>query len=212
MNFETKEPRNGDSNGYEKIERFDDESTIKLANNYSEVLDLIGEDKDREGLIKTPERVAKAIQFLTNGYGVDPAEILKSAMFKEEYQQMVIVKDIEIYSLCEHHMIPFFGKAHIAYIPNGYITGLSKLARVAEAFSRRLQVQERLTVQIRDVIQETLKPLGVAVVIEAKHLCMIMRGVQKQNSITTTSAFTGEFLNKASTREEFIQLISSKLS
>ncbi|MCK4923227.1 MAG: GTP cyclohydrolase I FolE [Bacteroidales bacterium] len=212
MNFETKEPRNGDSNGYEKIERFDDESTIKLANNYSEVLDLIGEDKDREGLLKTPERVAKAIQFLTNGYGVDPAEILKSAMFKEEYQQMVIVKDIEIYSLCEHHMIPFFGKAHIAYIPNGYITGLSKLARVAEAFSRRLQVQERLTVQIRDVIQETLNPLGVAVVIEAKHLCMIMRGIQKQNSITTTSAFTGEFLNKATTREEFIQLISSKLS
>lgn len=212
MNFETKEPRNGDSNGYEKIERFDDETTLKLADHYGEVLDLIGEDKDREGLLKTPERVAKAIQFLTNGYGVDPAEILKSAMFKEEYQQMVIVKDIEIYSLCEHHMIPFFGRAHIAYIPNGYITGLSKLARVAEAFSRRLQIQERLTVQIRDVIQNTLNPLGVAVVIEAKHLCMIMRGVQKQNSITTTSAFTGEFLNKATTREEFIQLISSKLS
>ena len=152
------------------------------------------------------------MQFLTNGYTVDPAEILKSAMFKEEYQQMVLVKDIEIYSMCEHHMLPFFGKAHIAYIPNGYITGLSKIARVAEAFSRRLQVQERLTVQIRDVIQETLNPLGVAVVIEAKHLCMIMRGIQKQNSITTTSAFTGEFLNKATTREEFIHLIGSKLS
>ena len=152
------------------------------------------------------------MQFLTNGYTVDPAEILKSAMFKEEYQQMVLVKDIEIYSMCEHHMLPFFGKAHIAYIPNGYITGLSKIARVAEAFSRRLQVQERLTVQIRDVIQETLNPLGVAVVIEAKHLCMIMRGIQKQNSITTTSAFTGEFLNKATTREEFIHLVGSKLS
>lgn len=212
MNFETKEPRYDDSNGYEKIERFDNESTLKLADNYSEVLSLIGEDKDREGLQKTPERVAKAMQFLTNGYSIDPAEILKSAMFKEEYQQMVIVKDIEIYSLCEHHMLPFFGKAHIAYIPNGYITGLSKIARVAEAFSRRLQVQERLTVQIRDCIQNTLNPLGVAVVIEAKHLCMIMRGVQKQNSITTTSAFTGEFLNKLNTREEFIHLINSKLS
>ena len=212
MDFETKEPRYDESNGYEKIERFDNESTIKLAGNYSEVLSLIGEDKDREGLLKTPERVAKAMQFLTNGYSIDPAEILKSAMFKEEYQQMVIVKDIEIYSLCEHHMLPFFGKAHIAYIPNGYITGLSKIARVAEAFSRRLQVQERLTVQIRDCIQSTLNPLGVAVVIEAKHLCMIMRGVQKQNSITTTSAFTGEFLNKLNTREEFIHLINSKLS
>ncbi len=211
MNFETKDPRNGDANGYERIDRFDNESTKKLAEHYSEVLDLIGEDKNREGLIKTPERIAKSIQFLTNGYSIDPAEILKSAMFKEEYQQMVIVKDIEIYSMCEHHMIPFFGKAHIAYIPNGYITGLSKLARIAEAFSRRLQIQERLTVQIRDCIQDTLNPLGVAVVIEAKHLCMIMRGVQKQNSITTTSAFTGEFLNKASTREEFIHLIGSKL-
>ncbi|MCF8379950.1 MAG: GTP cyclohydrolase I FolE [Bacteroidales bacterium] len=211
MNFETKEPRNDENNGYEKIERFDNESTQRLAKNYSEVLDHIGEDKNREGLLKTPERVAKAMQFLTNGYSIDPAEILRSAMFKEEYQQMVIVKDIEIYSLCEHHMIPFFGKAHIAYIPNGYITGLSKLARVAEAFSRRLQVQERLTVQIRDCIQETLNPLGVAVVIEARHLCMIMRGVQKQNSITTTSAFTGEFLHKSNTREEFIHLINSKL-
>lgn len=212
MDFETKEPRYDDSNGYEKIERFDNEATIKLASNYSDVLSLLGEDKDREGLLKTPERVAKAMQFLTNGYSIDPAEILKSAMFKEEYQQMVIVKDIEIYSMCEHHMLPFFGKAHIAYIPNGYITGLSKIARVAEAFSRRLQVQERLTVQIRDCIQDTLNPLGVAVVIEAKHLCMIMRGVQKQNSITTTSAFTGEFLNKLNTREEFIHLINSRLS
>ncbi len=211
MNFETKDPRNGEANGYERIDRFDNESTKKLAEHYSEVLDLIGEDKNREGLIKTPERVAKSIQFLTNGYSIDPAEILKSAMFKEKYQQMVLVKDIEIYSMCEHHMIPFFGKAHIAYIPNGYITGLSKLARIAEAFSRRLQIQERLTVQIRDCIQDTLNPLGVAVVIEAKHLCMIMRGVQKQNSITTTSAFTGEFLNKATTREEFIHLIGSKL-
>ncbi len=212
MNFETKDPRNGEGNGYERIDRFDNESTEKLADHYSEVLGLIGEDKNREGLIKTPERVAKSMQFLTNGYTIDPAEILKSAMFKEEYQQMVIVKDIEIYSLCEHHMLPFFGKAHIAYIPNGYITGLSKLARVAEAYSRRLQVQERLTVQIRNVIQETLNPLGVAVVIEAKHLCMIMRGIQKQNSVTTTSAFTGEFLNKSTTREEFIHLIGSKLS
>ncbi len=212
MNFETKDPRNGEGNGYERIDRFDNESTEKLAGHYAEVLDLIGEDKNREGLIKTPERVAKSMQFLTNGYTVDPAEILKSAMFKEEYQQMVLVKDIEIYSLCEHHMLPFFGKAHIAYIPNGYITGLSKIARVAEAFSRRLQVQERLTVQIRDLIQETLNPLGVAVVIEAKHLCMIMRGIQKQNSITTTSAFTGEFLNNATTRAEFIHLIGSKLS
>jgi len=211
MNFETKDPRNGEANGYERIDRFDNESTEKLAEHYSEILDLIGEDKNREGLIKTPERVAKSMQFLTNGYSIDPAEILKSAMFKEEYQQMVIVKDIEIYSMCEHHILPFFGKAHIAYIPNGYITGLSKLARIAEAFSRRLQVQERLTVQIRDCIQDTLNPLGVAVVIEAKHLCMIMRGIQKQNSITTTSAFTGEFLNKATTREEFIHLIGSKL-
>ncbi len=211
MKIESSDPRSGIENGYERIERFDNETTEELAEHYSKVLDLIGEDSGREGLEKTPERVAKAMQFLTNGYSIDPVEILKSAMFREEYKQMVLVKDIEIYSLCEHHMLPFFGKAHIAYIPDGYITGLSKLARVAEAFSRRLQVQERLTVQIRDSIQNTLKPMGVAVVIEAKHMCMIMRGVQKENSITTTSAFTGEFLKNARTREEFIHLIGTKL-
>ena len=198
-------------NGYQRVDRYDEEQTSKLSANYSSILEIIGEDLSRDGLLKTPERVAKAMQFLTNGYGIDPAEILKSAMFRENYQQMVIVKDIEMYSLCEHHMLPFFGKAHIAYIPNGYITGLSKIARVAEAFSRRLQVQERLTVQIRDCIQATLNPLGVAVVIEARHMCMIMRGIQKQNSITTTSAFTGEFLDNARTREEFIHLIGSNL-
>ncbi len=198
-------------NGYQRVDRYDEEQTGKLSENYRNILEIIGEDLSRDGLLKTPERVAKAMQYLTNGYGIDPAEILKSAMFKEEYQQMVIVKDIEVYSLCEHHLLPFFGKAHIAYIPNGYITGLSKIARVTEAFSRRLQVQERLTVQIRDCIQETLNPLGVAVVIEARHLCMIMRGIQKQNSITTTSAFTGEFLDNARTREEFIHLIGSHL-
>lgn len=212
MKIEDKDPLFDENNGYEKVERYNNETTIKLAGHYHGILDLIGEDNGREGLEKTPERVAKAIQFLTNGYGIDPSQLLKEAMFREEYQQMVVVKDIEIYSMCEHHMLPFFGKAHIAYIPNGFITGLSKLARVAEAFSRRLQVQERLTVQIRDCIQETLKPLGVAVVIEARHLCMIMRGIQKQNSITTTSAFTGEFLDNARTREEFIHLIGSKLS
>jgi len=187
------------------------EVTEKLAKHYYEVISLIGEDPGREGLLKTPERVAKAMQFLMRGYGVDPAEILRSAMFKEEYSQMVIVKDIEIYSMCEHHMLPFIGKAHIAYIPNGYITGLSKIARVAEAFARRMQVQERLTVQIRDCIEDTLKPLGVAVVIEAQHLCMVMRGIQKQHSVTTTSAFTGEFLNSVQTREEFIHLIGKGL-
>jgi len=185
--------------------------TEKLSEHYKEVISLIGEDPAREGLIKTPERVAKAMQFLMRGYGVDPAEILKSAMFKEDYSQMVIVKDIEIYSMCEHHMLPFIGKAHIAYIPNGYITGLSKIARVAEAFARRMQVQERLTMQIRDCIEDTLKPLGVAVVIEAQHLCMVMRGIQKQHSVTTTSAFTGEFLNSSQTREEFIHLIGKGL-
>lgn len=210
MKIESSDPRAETDNGYEKIERYDTATTRELAGHYEQVLSLIGEEPTREGLQKTPERVAKAIQFLTNGYHIDPVKILESAKFREDYQQMVIVKDIEIYSMCEHHMIPFFGKAHIAYIPNGYITGLSKLARVAEAFSRRLQVQERLTVQIRDCIQDTLNPLGVAVVIEAKHLCMIMRGVQKQNSITTTSAFTGEFLNNARTREEFIHLIGSR--
>jgi GTP cyclohydrolase I len=197
--------------GYNRIDEFDGETTKKLQHHYTEILKLIGENTDRQGLEKTPERVAKAMQFLTQGYGTDPAKILESAKFSEQYQQMVLVKDIELYSMCEHHMIPFFGKAHIAYIPNGYITGLSKLARVADAFARRLQVQERLTVQIRDCIQDTLNPLGVAVVIEAQHLCMAMRGIQKQNSVTTTSAFTGEFLNNLNTREEFIHLIGKTL-
>jgi GTP cyclohydrolase I len=197
-------------NGYTKIDQWNDKSTEKLSFHYKNILDLIGEDSNRDGLKGTPLRVAKAIQFLTQGYNTDPHEIIKSAKFKEDYQQMVLVKDIELHSLCEHHMIPFFGRAHIAYIPNGYITGLSKIARVVDAYARRLQVQERLTVQIRDCIQETLNPVGVAVVIEAQHMCMIMRGVQKQNSVTTTSAFTGEFL-KEPTRDEFIHLISSKL-
>jgi len=178
--------------------------------NYSQILKEVGEDATREGLLKTPHRAAKALNFLTKGYAENPADILKSAMFKEEYSQMVVVKDIEVYSLCEHHLLPFFGKAHIAYIPNGHIVGLSKLPRVVDAFARRLQVQERLTNEIRDCIQSTLKPMGVAVVIECSHLCMQMRGVQKQNSVTTTSAFTGEFL-KDSTRKEFISLISSRL-
>lgn len=197
-------------NGYTKVDQWNEKSTEKLSSHYKNILDLIGEDSNREGLKGTPLRVAKAIQFLTQGYNTEPYEIIKSAKFKEDYQQMVIVKDIELYSLCEHHMIPFFGRAHVAYIPDGYITGLSKIARVVDVFARRLQIQERLTVQIRDCIQETLNPLGVAVVIEAQHMCMIMRGIQKQNSVTTTSAFTGEFL-KEPTREEFIHLISSKL-
>ena len=197
-------------NGYTKIDQWNDKSTEKLSFHYKNILDLIGEDSNRDGLKGTPLRVAKAIQFLTQGYNTEPHEIIKNAKFKDDYQQMVLVKHIEIYSLCEHHMIPFFGRAHVAYIPNGYITGLSKIARVVDAFARRLQVQERLTVQIRDCIQETLNPVGVAVVIEAQHMCMIMRGVQKLNSVTTTSAFTGEFL-KAPTREEFIHLISSNL-
>ena len=177
---------------------------------YSHILKEVGENTEREGLLKTPHRAAKALHFLTKGYHENPAEILKSAMFKEEYSQMVVVKDIEVYSLCEHHILPFFGKAHIAYIPNGHIVGLSKLPRVVDAFARRLQVQERLTNEIRDCIQNTLNPLGVAVVMECSHLCMQMRGVQKQNSVTTTSAFTGAFL-KDTTRKEFISLISSKL-
>ena len=177
---------------------------------FEKVLLHLGEDTQREGLLKTPDRVAKSLQFLTHGHDLDPAAILKSAMFKDDYQQMVIVKDIELYSLCEHHLLPFFGKAHVAYIPNGHIVGLSKIPRVVDAFSRRLQVQERLTVEIRDCIQSTLNPIGVAVVIEASHLCMQMRGVQKQNSVTTTSAFTGEFLAEA-TRKEFISLISAKV-
>lgn len=197
--------------GYNKIEEFDVKTTQALMYHYKSILELLGEDVDREGLLKTPLRVAKAMQFLTQGYEMDPVAILNSAKFKEEYQQIVLVKDIEIYSLCEHHMLPFYGKAHVAYIPNGYITGLSKIPRVVDAFARRLQVQERLTVQIRDCIQETLNPLGVAVVIEAAHMCMQMRGVQKQNSVTTTSAFTGAFLNSPKTREEFMRLIGNNL-
>lgn len=197
--------------GYEKIEKYAPEKLEQLQHHYKEILKLIGEDAGREGLVKTPFRVAKSIQFLTQGYDHHPEEILKSAKFKEDYREMVIVKDIEIFSLCEHHLIPFIGKAHVAYIPNGYITGLSKIARVVEAYSRRLQVQERLTKQIKEAIQNTLNPLGVAVVIEAKHLCMAMRGIQKQNSVTTTSDFTGAF-ERAETRAEFISLISSKLS
>ncbi len=196
---------------YERIETYAPEKLEKLRYHYKEVLKLIGEDAEREGLLDTPLRVAKSIQFLTQGYDHDPKEILLSAKFKEDYKQMVIVKDIDVFSMCEHHMIPFIGKAHVAYIPNGYITGLSKIARVVEAYARRLQVQERLTTQIKTAIQETLNPLGVAVVIEARHLCMAMRGVQKQNSVTTTSDFTGAFERKE-TREEFIHLISSHLS
>jgi GTP cyclohydrolase I len=196
---------------YEKIEVYDDFTTSELAKNYQNILKLLGENASREGLDKTPERVAKAMQFLLQGYTIDPVEILKSAMFKEDYRQMVIVKDIEIYSMCEHHLLPFFGKAHVAYIPNGTITGLSKIARVVDVFARRLQVQERLTTQIKECIHSTLKPLGVAVVIEAQHLCMQMRGIQKQHSITTTSDFTGAF-QKTATRDEFIKLISTKFS
>ena len=196
---------------YKKIDEYDQQATEKLSEHYKQILKLSGEDIAREGILKTPERAAKAMQFLTHGSCIDPAEILKSALFKDDYKQMVLIKDIEIYSLCEHHLLPFFGKAHIAYIPNGKIVGLSKIPRVVDAFARRLQVQERLTTQIRDCIQDTLKPLGVAVVIEAKHLCMLMRGVQKQNSVATTSAFTGEFLDNNKTREEFMTLISGKL-
>jgi GTP cyclohydrolase I len=200
-----------DDSGYLRIDKWDLEKTEKLAEHYKAILELIGEDTKREGLLDTPMRVAKAIQFLMKGYGIEPKDILKSAIFKEDYKQMVIVKDIEIYSMCEHHMIPFYGKAHVAYIPNKYITGLSKIAHVVEAYARRLQVQERLTMQIRDCLQDTLDPMGVAVVIEASHMCMQMRGVQKQNSVTTTSAFTGIFLRDTKTREEFIHLIGSKL-
>jgi GTP cyclohydrolase IA len=199
------------SDGYKKTETWNKESIQELSEIYYKVLKLIGEDPEREGLKKTPERVAKAIHFLTNGYYQNPCQIINSAKFKEDYKQMVLVKDIDIYSMCEHHMLPFFGKAHVAYIPNGYITGLSKIARVVETFSRRLQVQERLTTEIRDCMQDCLNPLGVAVVIEAQHMCMQIRGVQKQNSVTTTSAFTGIFLEKLNTREEFIHLIGSKL-
>lgn len=196
--------------GYVKVDRYDPLKIESIASHYSEILADLGEDPQREGLLKTPERVAKALQFLTHGYDLKPEEILKSAMFKEEYSQMVVVKDIEVYSMCEHHLLPFFGKAHIAYIPNGHIVGLSKIPRVVDAFARRLQVQERLTNEIRDCIQSTLAPLGVAVVIECKHLCMSMRGIQKQNSVTTTSAFTGAFANER-TRSEFLTLITASL-
>ena len=195
---------------YKKVDQYDDALTEQLKLHYQEMLSGIGEDAQREGLLKTPERAAKALQFLTQGYGQDAAAVLRSAMFKEDYSEMVIVKDIEVYSMCEHHLLPFYGKAHIAYIPNGYIVGLSKLPRIVDIFARRLQVQERLTIEVRDVIQDTLQPLGVAVVIEARHMCMMMRGVQKQNSSTTTSAFTGEFRNDE-TRSEFLRLISAKL-
>ena len=196
---------------YKKIEQYDDEITNGLVKSYADVLELLGEDPEREGLKKTPERLAKAMQYLTQGYHLDAKAIINSAKFHEEVSEMIVVKDIEIYSMCEHHMLPFIGKAHVAYIPNGWITGLSKIARVVDVFARRLQVQERLTIQIKDAIKETLNPLGVAVVIEAKHLCMMMRGVQKQNSTTTTSAFDGEF-HKNSTRSEFLKLISADLS
>jgi len=192
---------------YRKIEEYDPEVTAELEKHYAEILRLLGEDPQREGLLKTPGRVARSMQYLTKGYDEDPSEILRSALFKEEYRQMVVVKDIELFSICEHHMLPFYGKCHVAYIPNGYITGLSKVARVVETFARRLQVQERLTVQIRDCIQQTLNPLGVAVVIEAAHMCMQIRGVQKQHSVTTTSAFTGIFLKSEKTRAEFLTLI-----
>ncbi len=199
-----------DENGYKKIDQYNPKLIDSISGMYKNILKDVGENSTREGLLKTPIRAAKAMQYLTQGYDLDPAEILKSAMFKEDYSQMVIVKDIEVYSLCEHHLLPFFGKTHIAYIPNGHIVGLSKLPRIVDAFARRLQVQERLTNEIRDCIEDTLKPLGVAVVMECSHLCMQMRGVQKQNSVTTTSAFTGEFLKDA-TRKEFISLISSRL-
>lgn len=203
--------RDAGINGYHKVDRYNPDLIASLSGHYNEVLKQIGEDPAREGLLKTPERVAKAMLFLTHGYDLDARQILQSAMFKEEYSQMVVVKDIEVYSMCEHHMLPFFGKAHVAYIPNGHVVGLSKIPRIVDVFARRLQVQERLTNEIRDCIQETLNPMGVGVVIECRHLCMSMRGVQKQNSVTTTSAFTGAFLNEK-TRTEFLNLIASKLS
>jgi GTP cyclohydrolase I len=199
-----------DVEGYIKIDRYNPELISSLSGHYHEILKEIGENPEREGLLKTPERIAKAMLYLTQGYDLDAKAIMASAVFKEEYSQMVIVKDIEVYSMCEHHMLPFFGKAHIAYIPNGHVVGLSKIPRIVDVFARRLQVQERLTNDIRDCIQEALDPLGVGVVIECRHLCMSMRGVQKQNSVTTTSAFTGEFL-KEKTRTEFLNLISAKL-
>lgn len=194
---------------YRKIEEYDQQTTAEIASHIEAILKLLGEDPEREGLVKTPQRVAKSLQFLTQGYGQNGTETILSAVFDEKYRQMVIVKDIELFSMCEHHMLPFIGKAHVAYIPNGKITGLSKIARVVETFSRRLQVQERLTVQIRDCIQEALNPLGVAVVIEALHTCMSMRGVQKSNAVTTTSAFSGAFLKSERTRNEFLELVST---
>lgn len=196
---------------YEKVERYDTEMTDAIAENYKEIINNLGEDVNREGIVSTPVRAAKAMQYLTHGYGLDPLQILKSALFTEDHRQMIVVKDIEVYSMCEHHMLPFFGKAHVAYIPNGQIVGLSKIPRIVDAFARRMQVQERLTDQIKDCIQEALNPLGVAVVIEAQHMCMQMRGIQKQNSVTTTSSFTGAF-EKDKTRKEFISLISNKFS
>ena len=196
---------------YKRIEEYDEQTTNELIKSYKHAIGLLGEDPEREGLLKTPERVAKAMQYLTQGYQLDAHAILNSAKFHEDVSEMIVVKDIELFSMCEHHMLPFFGKAHVAYIPNGWITGLSKVARVVDVYARRMQVQERLTIQIKDAIKETLNPLGVAVVIEAKHLCMMMRGVQKQNSVTTTSAFDGEF-HKNSTRGEFMKLIGSRLS
>ncbi|MBA4321073.1 MAG: GTP cyclohydrolase I FolE [Flavobacterium sp.] len=193
------------------MEKYDTETTAILAENYRSIIENLGENIYREGLEKTPERAAKAMQYLTHGYGLNPLEILKSALFTEDHKQMIVVKDIEVYSMCEHHMLPFFGKAHIAYIPNGKIVGLSKIPRVVDAFSRRMQVQERLTDEIKNCIQEALNPLGVAVVIEAQHMCMCMRGIQKQNSVTTTSSFNGAF-EKNKTRKEFISLVSNKLS
>ena len=196
---------------YEKVERYDTEITDAIAENYKAIINNLGEDVNREGILNTPVRAAKAMQYLTHGYELDPLQILKSALFTEDHRQMIVVKDIEVYSMCEHHMLPFFGKAHIAYIPNGKIVGLSKIPRIVDAFARRMQVQERLTDQIKDCIQEALNPLGVAVVIEAQHMCMQMRGIQKQNSVTTTSSFTGAF-EKDKTRKEFISLISNKFS
>jgi GTP cyclohydrolase IA len=197
--------------GYEKKDIYNVETTKVLADGYRSIIENLGEDIYREGILKTPERAAKAMQYLTHGYGLDPLEILKSALFTEDHKQMIVVKDIEVYSMCEHHMLPFFGKAHVAYIPDGKIVGLSKIPRVVDAFARRMQVQERLTDEIKACIQEALNPLGVAVVIEAQHMCMCMRGIQKQNSVTTTSSFTGAF-EKNKTRREFISLVSNKLS
>ena len=196
--------------GFERIDHYHGDGTDIMAKNFSSIIEQLGEDPNREGLLKTPERASKAMQFLMQGYQQDPAEILKSALFTEDYSELVLVKDIEVYSMCEHHMLPFFGKAHIAYIPNGQIVGLSKIPRLVDVFARRLQVQERLTLQIRDCIEEVLKPQGVAVVIEAQHMCMQMRGVQKQNSMTTTSAFTGIFMKEDRSRQEFINLITNR--